>query len=56
MKFALKFGLLPLALGSTVSSRGRKGQGIDKNDFVYVKGLRLYDGKGLHYITGIAQL
>lgn len=56
MKFVLNFGLLPLALSSAVSGGGRRGQGIDENDFVYAKGLRLYDAKGLHYITGIAQL
>jgi hypothetical protein len=52
MKFALKLGLPSLALSSAVSRGHRGGHEIDKNDFVHVKGLRLYDSNGLHYLTG----
>jgi mannan endo-1,4-beta-mannosidase len=44
--------LVSLAFGIALPGRGRKGHGIDQDDFVYVKGLRLYDSKGLHYLTG----
>jgi hypothetical protein len=52
MKFALQFGLPSLALGSAISRGTRGGHEIDEHDFVYVKGLRLYDAHGLHYLTG----
>jgi mannan endo-1,4-beta-mannosidase len=42
-----------LALASASPSCDGQGHGIEENDFVYVKGLRLYDSKGLHYLTGI---
>lgn len=41
------------ALGTAVSLGHRQHQGISKDDFIKVDGLRLYDSKGaLHYLTG----
>jgi hypothetical protein len=45
--------LASLALSTAVPTHDKKGHGIEKDDFVHVKGLRLYDSTGLHYITGI---
>lgn len=39
-------------MASAAPSCERKGHGIKPDDFVYVQGLRLYDSKGLHYLTG----
>jgi mannan endo-1,4-beta-mannosidase len=53
MGLTLQLMLSSLALASVAPSCDGKGRSIDKDDFVYVKGLRLYDSKGLHYLTGI---
>ncbi|ERF72889.1 hypothetical protein EPUS_08697 [Endocarpon pusillum Z07020] len=53
--------LLALALAFSPASTARPSQanssykngGIDANDFVYADNLRLYDGVGVHYITGL---
>jgi mannan endo-1,4-beta-mannosidase len=52
MKFATQLALPALALSSAVPKSVRDGCKIDEDDFVHVKGLRLFDAKGLHYITG----
>jgi mannan endo-1,4-beta-mannosidase len=43
-----------LVAGSVLPKGGRSHNGsvIADDDFVYVDGLRLYDGDGLHYLTG----
>ena len=53
--------LLALALAFSPASTARPSQAkptykngeIDANDFVYADNLRLYDGAGLHYLTGL---
>jgi mannan endo-1,4-beta-mannosidase len=52
MRIVLHTSLASLALGAALPGGGKKSHGIDQDDFVYVKGLRLYDSKGLHYLTG----
>jgi mannan endo-1,4-beta-mannosidase len=52
MLSALLLGFACLALSSVVPCDGGDGREIKDDDFVYVKGLRLYDSKGLHYLTG----
>lgn len=41
-----------IARPSQIKARTKNG-GVDANDFVYVDGLRLRDGAGLHYLTGL---
>jgi mannan endo-1,4-beta-mannosidase len=53
MRLTLQLVLSSLAMASAAPSCDGEGHGIEKDDFVYVKGLRLYDSKGLHYLTGI---
>ncbi|KAF1916212.1 glycoside hydrolase superfamily [Ampelomyces quisqualis] len=53
MRLVLHFGFVSLAFGIALPGHGRKVHTIDQDDFVYVKGLRLYDSKGLHYLTGM---
>jgi mannan endo-1,4-beta-mannosidase len=52
MRLISQLVLNSLALASAAPSCDGNGHGIVKDDFVYVKGLRLYDSKGLHYLTG----
>jgi|TARA_R110002003_G_scaffold433_15_gene19823 mannan endo-1,4-beta-mannosidase len=52
MRFILQLASVSIAFGTAVSKGGRRAHGIREDDFVHVKGLRLYDSKGLHYITG----
>lgn len=49
---ASSYSLACLVFGITSVYGGRHNHGIKQNDFVKVKGLRLYDSEGLHYITG----
>jgi mannan endo-1,4-beta-mannosidase len=52
MKLVLQFNLASLVFGIALPGRDTQSNVIDQDDFVYVKGLRLYDSKGLHYLTG----
>lgn len=54
MKTSLQLLWASLAAGSVLprGGYGTNGSAIDKDDFVYVKGLRLYDNDGLYYMTG----
>jgi mannan endo-1,4-beta-mannosidase len=52
MKFAVQLGLPALVLSSAVPRSDRGGCKIEEDDFVHVKGLRLFDANGLHYLTG----
>jgi mannan endo-1,4-beta-mannosidase len=52
MRSVLQFVLGSLALSTALPSNRFNSHDINQDDFVYVKGLRLYDAKGLHYITG----
>lgn len=45
--------LLYFATTAALPSNAWAAQCIDPNDFVRVEGLRLYDSKGLHYVTGM---
>jgi mannan endo-1,4-beta-mannosidase len=51
MKAALQVLFASLAAGS-VLPRGGNDSAIPDDDFVYVDGLRLYNGDGLYYLTG----
>ena len=51
MKAVFHLLLAPLAAGAVLPRDGN-GTAIGKDDFVYVDGLRLYDSKGLYYLTG----
>jgi mannan endo-1,4-beta-mannosidase len=54
MKAALQVLFASLAAGSVLprGSNGHNESAIPDNDFVYVDGLRLYNGDGLYYLTG----
>lgn len=52
MKRVLFLGLAASAVSAAIPSDDASSHGIEDDDFVYVKGLRLYDSKGLHYLTG----
>jgi mannan endo-1,4-beta-mannosidase len=52
MKGVLLLGLAASALTAAIPCDDASSHGIEDDDFVYVKGLRLYDSKGLHYLTG----
>jgi mannan endo-1,4-beta-mannosidase len=52
MRSVLFLGLAASALSAAIPRDGPDSHGIEDDDFVYVKGLRLYDSKGLHYLTG----
>ncbi|KAH9864505.1 hypothetical protein J1614_010439 [Plenodomus biglobosus] len=53
MKAILQLLSTSLVAVSALPGGGRHGRPIAEGDFVHVDGLRLYDSKGLHYITGI---
>ncbi|KAH5085504.1 hypothetical protein HBI56_029970 [Parastagonospora nodorum] len=53
MRSVLFLGLAASALSAAIPRDGPDSHGIEDDDFVYVKGLRLYDSKGLHYLTGM---
>jgi len=54
MKTSLQLLWASLAAGSILprGGYGQNGSVIAEDDFVYTKGLRLYDSDGLHYMTG----
>lgn len=52
MKLVLLLAVASLTAGYTVSRTSKESHAIDPDDFVYVEGLRLYDSKGLYYVTG----
>ncbi|KAI4613924.1 hypothetical protein J4E80_006612 [Alternaria sp. BMP 0032] len=55
MKVATQVLFASLAAGSVLprGSESHNGSAIADGDFVYVDGLRLYNGDGLYYLTGI---
>ena len=52
MRATLQLLLASLAAGATLPRGTKKDHGIAHDDFVHVDNLRLYDSKGLHYLTG----
>lgn len=54
MKFATQALFASLTAGSVLPRGGESHNGseIADGDFVYVDGLRLYNGDGLYYLTG----
>jgi len=54
MKVATQVLFASLAAGSVLPRGGEShnGSAIAEDDFVYVDGLRLYNGDGLYYLTG----
>jgi mannan endo-1,4-beta-mannosidase len=52
MKAALQVLFASLAAGSVLPRGGNDSAIPDDDEFVYVDGLRLYNGDGLYYLTG----
>ncbi|KAH8727893.1 glycoside hydrolase superfamily [Phaeosphaeriaceae sp. PMI808] len=53
MKVVLQLAFVSLACSLAVPGSDSNRHSNDQDDFIHVKGLRLYDSKGLHYVTGM---